>query len=79
MWRGSINRISSDQILRSVPRKVGTADLVVAFKKKWAKAVHAERLTKFPLFTIESLSKLGGREGGGGAHSVPKIRRGTGL
>ena len=57
------------------------ADLVVAFKKKWAKAVHAERLTKFPLFTIESLSKLGGREGGGGggAHSVPKIRRGTGL
>ena len=42
------------------------ADLVVAFKKKWAKAVHAERLTKFPLFTIESLSKLGGREGGRG-------------
>ena len=52
MWRGSINRISSDQILRTVPRKVGMADLVVAFKKKWAKAVHAERLTKFPLFTI---------------------------
>ena len=51
---GEVQLIEFPQIrsqLRTVPRKVGMADLVVAFKKKWAKAVHAERLTKFPLFT----------------------------
>ena len=39
------------------------ADLVVAFKQKWAKAVHADRLTKFPLFS--GIFKYVGRKGGG--------------